>query len=141
MRKASHYLLLIFIKKYERIDEIIKGYSAKVRENPDQWKQIQKIIHSFQSLLVIEPKCITYPENYAHLDEFMRMVIAFRLHQHQLIQKASEQVLTTFTQTVASFVKNEYASKVLPKLNKIITGELLQIAEKLGINIALKPNN
>lgn len=94
MRKASHYLLLIFIKKYERIDEIIRGYSTKVRENPDQWKQIQKIIHSFQSLLVIEPKCITYPENYAHLDEFMRMVIAFRLHQHQLIQKASEQVTT-----------------------------------------------
>jgi hypothetical protein len=38
---------------------------------------------------------VTYPENYAHLDEFMRMVIAFRMHQHPLIQKASEQVTAT----------------------------------------------
>jgi hypothetical protein len=37
-------------------------------------------------------------------------------------------------------VKNEYAPKVLPKLNKIITGELLQIAEKLGINLVIKPS-
>ena len=41
-------------------------------------------------------------------------------------------------QTVASFVKNEYAPKVLPKLNKIITSELLQIAEKLGVNLVFK---
>jgi hypothetical protein len=86
--------LLIYIKKYERIDEIIKAYVAKVKGSPDQWKQIQKIIHSFQSLLVIEPKCVTYPESFSHLDDFMRLVIAFRVHQHSLIQKASEQVLT-----------------------------------------------
>ena len=64
----------------------------KLRENPDQWKQIQKIIHSFQSLLVIEPKCITYPHNFALLDDLLRLIIAFRGHQHALIQKASEQV-------------------------------------------------
>lgn len=43
-------------------------------------------------------------------------------------------------QTVASFVKNQHASKVLPKLNKVITNELTQIAEKLGINLVIKPN-
>jgi hypothetical protein len=68
VRKAAHYLLLIFIKKYERIDEIIKGYLTKLRESGDQWKHIQKIIHSFQSLLIIEPKCVTYPQSYFHLD-------------------------------------------------------------------------
>lgn len=71
------------------IDEILRAYTVSIRENPDQWKQIQKIIHSFQSLLVIEPKCVTFPANYALLDDLMRLVIAFRLHQHQLIQKAS----------------------------------------------------
>ena len=92
VRKASHYLLLIFIKKYERLDEIIKGYTCKIKQNPDQWKQIQKIIHSFQSLLVIEPKCISYNESYTHLNDFLRMIIAFRNHQHALIQKAADQV-------------------------------------------------
>jgi hypothetical protein len=92
VRKAAHYLLLIFIKKYERIDEIVKGYLAKVRESPDQWKQIQKIIHSFQSLLVIEPKCLTYPLDFTPLDDFLRLVLASRIHTHALIQKASEQV-------------------------------------------------
>lgn len=82
-------MLLIFIKKYERIDEIIEAYIAKVKESPDQWKQIQKIIHSFQSLLVIEPKSVTYPLNYTHINNFLRFIIAFKTHQHNLIQKAS----------------------------------------------------
>lgn len=85
-------MLLIFIKKYERIDEIIGGYLLRLRENGEQWKQIQKIIHSFQSLLVIEPRCVTYPVNIGLLEDMLRLVIAFRSHSHQLIQKASEQV-------------------------------------------------
>jgi hypothetical protein len=92
VRKAAHYLLLIFIKKYERIDEILQGYMAKVKESADQWKQIQKIIHSFQSLLVIEPRCVTYPSDYTALSDFLRHILALRNHQHALIQKAAEQV-------------------------------------------------
>ena len=92
VRKAAHYLLLIFIKKYERIDEIIEGYLIRVKENADQWKQIQKIIHSFQSLLVIEPKSVTYPLDFNFINSFLRLLIGFRMHQHSLIQKAAEQV-------------------------------------------------
>ena len=92
VRKAAHYLLLIFIKKYQRLDQIVRGYVNGVRSNGEHWKHIQKIVHSFQSLLVIEPRCVTYPHNYTHLDDFLRLTIAFRMHEHPLIQKAAQQV-------------------------------------------------
>ena len=82
-------------------------------------------------MLVIEPKCVTYPQNYAHIDDLLRLIIAFRLHQHALIQKASEQ-------TVSSFVKNEYTPQIIHNLDRVVQGELAQFAEKLGINLVLK---
>ncbi len=51
------------------------------------------------------------------MDEFLRILLAFRAHQHHLIQKASDQVPILITKTVNSFVKNEYAPQVLPKLD------------------------
>jgi thiamine kinase-like enzyme len=95
VRKAAHYLLLIYIKKYEKIDEVMESYVESIEENPEQWKVIQKIIHSFQSLLVIEPKCITYGKNFESMDQFLRLLLAFKTHQHHLIQKASDQVPLT----------------------------------------------
>ena len=92
----------------------------KVKESPDQWKQIQKIIHSFQSLLVIEPKSVTYPRDFSYINNFMRFIIAFRTHQHSLIQKASDQ-------TIASFLKNEFTPKIINKLDKSIAQELISI--------------
>ena len=121
VRKAAHYLLLIFIKKYSQIDAILQAYLQHIRQYPDQWKQIQKIIHSFQSLLVIEPKCLTYPRDYTHLNDFLRLLFGFRTHQHNLIQKASEQ-------TLASFVKNEYAPAVLQRIDKPLLQELALLA-------------
>ena len=98
----------------------------RVREEPDQWKQIQKIIHSFQSLLVIEPKSLTYSLTNQPLNDFMRFLIAFRTHQHSLIQKASEQ-------TLASFIKNEFTPKVIGKLESPIVQELSVMADKMGV--------
>ena len=92
MRKSAHYLILIFIKKYEHLDEVIDGYLEKLQKSPDHWKTVQKIIHSFQSLLVIEPKCVTYGQNYSKLDDFMGFLLKNRTHSHSLVQKASEQV-------------------------------------------------
>ena len=92
VRKASHYLILIFIKKYEQIDQVIDGYLERIRESPEHWKILQKIIHSFQSLLVIEPKCVTYSQNFVYMDNFMRILLENRTHHHSLVQKASEQV-------------------------------------------------
>ena len=89
VRKASHYLILIFIKKYERIDQVIDGYLERIRESPEHWKILQKIIHSFQSLLVIEPKCVTYSQNFTYMDDFMRILLENRNHHHSLVQKAS----------------------------------------------------
>lgn len=51
------------------------------------------------------------------MDEFMRMLLALRAHHHHLIQKASDQVNLNLNKTVNSFVKNEYAPQVIPKLN------------------------
>ena len=68
------------------------GYMARLKSCPEHWKTIQKIIHSFQSLLVIEPRCVTYSANYSNMDDFIRMLLAFRVHQHALIQKASQEV-------------------------------------------------
>lgn len=39
---------------------------------------------------------------------------------------------------MASFVKNEYAPKILHKLDKAITQELVGIADKLGVNLAVR---
>ena len=89
VRKSAHYLILIFIKKYEQIDEVIDGYLDRIQHSPEHWKIFQKIIHSFQSLLVIEPKCITFSQDFAYLDDFMSMLLENRNHQHSLVQKAS----------------------------------------------------
>lgn len=43
------------------------------------------------------------------------------------------------TQTIASFIKNEYTPKILSKLDKSIANEMLQTAERLGVNLNLKP--
>lgn len=64
----------------------------RIQEAPEHWKVLQKIIHSFQSLLVIEPKCVTYSQDYTHFDDFMRLLLENRNHEHSLVQKASEQV-------------------------------------------------
>ena len=44
------------------------------------------------------------------MDNFLRLLIGLKFHQHQLIQKASEQTMT-------SFVKNEYVPEIIPKLD------------------------
>lgn len=75
VRKAAHYLLLTYVKKYEQIDSILKGYHLKIQTSPQQWKTVQKIIHSFESLLIIEPKCVTYGKNYEHMDNFIEAVL------------------------------------------------------------------
>jgi hypothetical protein len=38
VRKAAHYLLLIYIKKYEKIDEVMESYVESIEENPNSGK-------------------------------------------------------------------------------------------------------
>lgn len=75
------------------------------------------------------------------MDEFMRMLLAFRAHHHHLIQKASDQVNLNISKTVTSFVKNEYAPQVLPKLNGKIMNELISYAAKLNIKLSINKEN
>lgn len=75
------------------------------------------------------------------MDEFLRILLAFRAHQHQLIQKASDQVPTSITKTVNSFVKNEYAPQVIPKLDGKIMNELITYAAKLNIKLSINREN
>jgi hypothetical protein len=46
-----------------------------------------------------------------------------------------------FSQTVHSFVKNEYAPQVLPKLNGKIMSELISYAAKLNIKLTINKDN
>lgn len=56
------------------------------------WKVIQKIIHSFESLIIFEPKCVTYAEDYRSMDGFLSFVIRRSSDDNSLLKKASEQV-------------------------------------------------
>jgi hypothetical protein len=41
-------------------------------------------------------------------------------------------------QTVASFVKNEFTPTIIHKLDKVISSELVVLADKLGVNLSVK---
>jgi hypothetical protein len=56
------------------------------------WKLIQKIIHSFESLVIHEPRCVTYSEDYTNMDSFLTFVIRRVSDDNSLLKKASEQV-------------------------------------------------
>lgn len=92
IRKASHYLILTFVKKYEKLDEVLEGYREVAESHNISWKLIQKIIHSFESLVVFEPKCITYSEDFKTMDNFLGFVIKKVADDNSLLKKASEQV-------------------------------------------------
>ena len=41
------------------------------------------------------------------------------------------------TQTIASFVKNEYTPQIVHRLDRVVQGELGQLAEKLGVSLSV----
>ena len=58
---------------FEAVEVVVHGKK--------DWKDVQEIgdyIHSFQSLLVIEPKSVTYPIDFSFINSFLRLLLGFR---------------------------------------------------------------
>lgn len=136
IRKASHYLILTFVKKYEKVDEILNTYRQVGEVDNISWKVIQKIIHSFESLIIFEPKCVTYSEDFRNMDGFLTFVIKRSADDNSLLKKASEQVFVGWlTQALTSFVKNEYTPQILPKLNNYVSEQLRSHSKTVNVKL------
>jgi hypothetical protein len=72
---------------------VLDSYRRVGETSSVSWKLIQKIIHSFESLVIHEPKCVTYSEDFRNMDNFLTFVIRRSSDDNSLLKKASEQVL------------------------------------------------
>ena len=75
---------------------------------------MQKIIHSFQSLVIVEPKCLMYSEDYKNMDYFLAFLFNKFDSENNLVKKASEQVsFILFRQSHHSLKTNMYLRSLI----------------------------
>lgn len=90
-------MILTFVKKYEELDPVLQSYQQIGSSNTCPWKLTQKILHSFESLIVVEPRCVKYSKDFTNVDTFLDFVFQKDVSENALVKKASSQVLRSLS--------------------------------------------
>ena len=143
-------MILTFVKKYEELDPILQSYEQVGRDTACSWKLAQKIIHSFESLIVFEPRCVKYSKDFRNVDQFLDFVFEKDICDNVLVKKASSQVLlflyrhsphlsrTSTCQTLSQTSTRTLRTSLFSTLRVLTTSHSQKRCLSLNANLPLK---